>query len=220
MVQHTREPVYFVDAVERITSRLPSAIWLEAGSSSLIIAMTHRVTTLQSGRSDVFISMELGNSDAITHLAEAACQLWTAGSAARHWLFNSSSRYRYTNLNLPPYQFEKSRHWIENKPRSEPITKEKPNLISLLNKDGASTGEHRDLRLHVRAYALRNLVVSCHDLWMVWRGRTAFLVCKTYALTWSRRSRVSGGGRIISVGAESGPLAGSTCSTYSVSGSM
>lgn len=142
MVQHTREPVYFADAVERITSRLPSAIWLEAGSSTPIIAMTRRVTTLKPGRSDVFIPIELGNSDAITHLAKAACQLWTAGSSAQHWLFHPSSRYRYKNLNLPPYQFEKSRHWIENKPRSEPTTKEAPSLVTLLNKDGATTGEH------------------------------------------------------------------------------
>ena len=142
MVQHTRDPVYFADAVERITSRLPSAIWLEAGSSNPIIAMTRRVTVLKSGRSDIFIPMELGNSDAITHLAKAACQLWTAGSAAQHWLFHPSSRYRYQNLNLPPYQFEKSRHWIVNKPRSEPTTKEAPSLVTLLNKDGATTGEH------------------------------------------------------------------------------
>lgn len=142
LVQHTREPVYFADAVERIASRLPSAIWLEAGSSSPIIAMTRRIIALKSGRSDVFIPMELRSADATTNLAKATCQLWTAGSAAQHWLFHHSSRHCYKNLNLPPYQFDKTSHWIQYKPRSGPMTKEAPSLVTWLNNDGATAGEH------------------------------------------------------------------------------
>ena len=142
LAQHTREPVYFADAVERIASRLPSAIWLEAGSSSPIIAMTRRIIASKSGRLDVFIPMELGSADATTNLAKATCQLWTAGSAAQHWLFHLSSRHRYKNLNLPPYQFDKTSHWIQYKPRSGPRTNEAPSLVTFLNNDGATTGEH------------------------------------------------------------------------------
>ena len=142
LVQHTREPVYFADAVERIASRLPSAIWLEAGSSSPIIAMTRRIAALKSGRSDVFIPTELGSADATINLAKATCQLWTAGSAAQHWLFHHSSRNRYENLNLPPYQFDKTSHWIQYKPRSEPKIKEAPSLVTLLNDDGGTAEGH------------------------------------------------------------------------------
>lgn len=142
LVQHTRQPVYFVDAVERITSRLPSAVWLEAGSASPIIAMMRRIITLKSERSDVFIPMELGSGDATKNLAKATCQLWTAGSAAQHWLFHHSSRDRYQNLNLPPYQFDKTSHWIQYKPRSEPRAKEAPSLVTLMSNNDATTGEH------------------------------------------------------------------------------
>ena len=142
MVQHTRQPVFFVDAVERITSRLPSAIWLEAGSASPVIAMTRRITALQSNRSDVFIPIELGNVDATTNLAKAACQLWTAGSAVQHWLFHRSSRHHYENVNLPPYQFEKTSHWIQNKPMSSSTIKEGPRLVSQLKNEGAASGDH------------------------------------------------------------------------------
>ena len=142
MVQHTRQPVFFVDAVERITSRLPSAVWLEAGSASPVIAMMRRITALHSNRSDIFIPIELGNVEATTNLAKAACELWTAGSAVQHWLFHRSSRNHYKNVNLPPYQFEKTSHWIKNKPRSSSATKEDPTLVSLLKNEGAASGDH------------------------------------------------------------------------------
>lgn len=141
MVKHTRQPVYFADAVERTASRLPSAIWLEAGSASPIIPMTRRITTLGPDRSDVFIPIELGSPDAMTKLAKATCQLWTAGSAAQHWLFHHSSRHHYKNIYVPPYQFDKTSHWIQHKPRSRPGTKEALGLVTLLNNKDAAAGE-------------------------------------------------------------------------------
>ena len=141
MVQHTRQPVYFVDAVERIASRSLSAVWLEAGSASPIIAMARRITVLKPNRSDIFIPTDLGGADATTNLANAACQLWRAGSDAQHWLFHSSSRDRYQNLNLPPYQFDKTSHWIQYKPRSRPDTKEAINLVTLLSNENCATGD-------------------------------------------------------------------------------
>ncbi|OTA83740.1 hypothetical protein M434DRAFT_83728 [Hypoxylon sp. CO27-5] len=141
VVEHTRHPVYFADAVERIASRLPSAVWLEAGSASPIIAMTRRILP-KADRSDIFIPMELGGVSATANLADAACRLWKAGSAAQHWLFHPISSHRYDRINLPPYQFEKTSHWIEYKPRSKQIarqtvnTSKAPGLVSLLDKRG------------------------------------------------------------------------------------
>ncbi|KAI1407361.1 ketoacyl-synt-domain-containing protein [Hypoxylon sp. FL1857] len=142
VVDHTRQPVYFADAIERIAARIPSAVWLEAGSASPIIAMTRRIIP-KADRSDVFIPMELGGANATTNLADAACRLWKAGSASQHWLLHSSSGYRYEKINLPPYQFEKASHWIEYKHRSKgaprqdaSITTKAPGLVSLLDKRG------------------------------------------------------------------------------------
>jgi malonyl CoA-acyl carrier protein transacylase/SAM-dependent methyltransferase/acyl carrier protein len=118
LVQHTRQPVHLEDAVERIAARLPSAVWLEAGSATPIIAMMRRILS-KPGRLDKFIPMDLGGTDAGGNLTNAACQLWKAGSNAQYWLFHRASRDLYTNLNLPPYQFEQIRHWIDYKSNSE-----------------------------------------------------------------------------------------------------
>lgn len=141
-VQHTREPVHFADAIERIASYLPSAIWLEAGSSSPVISMTRRIIASKPGRTDIFLPVEIGDADAATHLAKIACQLWIAGSVTQHWLFHNSSRHQYTKLNLPPYQFDKSSHWVQYKPRSGPKVKKTSNLVNILVDDIELAGEH------------------------------------------------------------------------------
>ncbi|KAK3940210.1 conidial yellow pigment biosynthesis polyketide synthase [Diplogelasinospora grovesii] len=137
VVQHTREPVYFGDAIDRISKRLPSAVWLEAGSASPIISMTKRIVN-GDGRSDVFVAMELGNDEAVSNVAQAVCQLWQAGSATRFWLFHPASEpdRHYQNVNLPPYQFEKTSHWIQLKMSSSKteISNEKTSLVSLVSK--------------------------------------------------------------------------------------
>lgn len=121
IVQHTRQAVYFSDAIERITARLPSAVWLEAGSASPIITMTRRILASHPESQNIFIPMDLGTDDATNSLAKAACQLWMAGSAAPYWYSHPSLQSNYTCLNLPPYQFEKARHWIQY--RSKPVAK-------------------------------------------------------------------------------------------------
>jgi SAM-dependent methyltransferase/acyl carrier protein len=137
VVRHTRGPVYFGDAIERIANRLPSAVWLEAGSTTPVISMVRRVTN-SDNRSDVFIPMDLGNAEAISNLAQAACNLWKAGSATQFWLFHpcSDPSRRYEVVSLPPYQFEKTSHWIQLRttPSNSEQPSEKPSLVSLVNK--------------------------------------------------------------------------------------
>ncbi|KAI0896146.1 ketoacyl-synt-domain-containing protein [Annulohypoxylon nitens] len=146
VVKHTRQPVYFADAVERIAARLPSAIWLEAGSASPIIPMARRIIP-KTDRSDIFIPTELGSAGAIANLANATCQLWKAGSATQYWAFHQSSASRYSRINLPPYQFEKTSHWIEYKPRTkagfteiQTVTTRSSDLVSILKSN--TKGEH------------------------------------------------------------------------------
>ena len=148
LAHHTREPVHFLDAIQRIASRLPSATWLEAGSASSIIPMARRV--LRSGnRSDIFLPVDLGGASADADLSNAAAHLWQEGCAAHSWLFHSSSQGKYRHLNTPPYQFENNRHWIEYKPRLEsaetPRSSKNPGLgerglVNILESD-LSTGD-------------------------------------------------------------------------------
>ncbi|KAJ6442759.1 Polyketide synthase [Purpureocillium lavendulum] len=120
IVQHTREPVYFGEAVKRIADRHPSCVWLEAGSASPIIGMVRRA--LPTTRADdVLLSLDLGRADSWSGLAKASSSLWTAGSRAAFWAFHQSEHRSWRWLDLPPYQFAKTRHWIQYQPsRSQP----------------------------------------------------------------------------------------------------
>ncbi|KAI1389672.1 uncharacterized protein F4822DRAFT_428014 [Hypoxylon trugodes] len=148
IVQHTRGSVYFSDAVERITARSPSAIWLEAGSATPIIAMARRIAR-KPERADTFISMDLKGVDAAANLANAVNQLWKAGGAAKYWPFHRSSRASYSHLNLPPYQFDATSHWIDFKsaaalvpsqPAEAPVAK--PTKLVNMVESGRVAGEH------------------------------------------------------------------------------
>lgn len=145
IVEHTRRPVYFDEAISRIATRLPSAVWLEVGSATPVISMIQRVLDRPS-RSDVFIPMRIGNTNGATaNLASATCKLWNAGLTAQYWLFHRSSGYRYQNLNLPPYQFEKSSHWLpfELVPiLSSPGPKKTPAIVELVKSTGTKSGEY------------------------------------------------------------------------------
>ncbi|RYO80319.1 hypothetical protein DL764_009910 [Monosporascus ibericus] len=162
IVQHTRQPVYFAEAIERIAARLPSAVWVEAGSTSPIIAMARRIVT-KPDRSDVFIPMELGNSEAVSNLAKATCQLWKAGSFALYWLFHRSSQHRYQQVNIPPYQFDKIHHWIQYKPKSE---LKEASLVTLL-RNSDSKGEYLfsvDISNAIFKLAVQGHAVTGHSL--------------------------------------------------------
>ncbi|KAL9602709.1 MAG: hypothetical protein Q9219_001699 [cf. Caloplaca sp. 3 TL-2023] len=148
VVQHTKQPVYFADAVKRIISRVGSAIWLEAGSMSPIINLVRRNVGKpdDSGR---FVPTDLGSPLAIKNLTDATCQMWRMGCSVQYWLFHRSSNQRYQQINLPPYQFEQVRHWTDYKPRSkEPSSAQihdmvikEPNLVEQVKED-IGKGEH------------------------------------------------------------------------------
>lgn len=112
IAEHTRSPVYFVDAVERIAHRLGSCTWLEAGSGSPIINMVRRALGTSNSSQHQFQSIQLGSSDAIGSLAESTVNLWRFGNKVQFFPFNRCQKQEYCHINLPPYQFEKTRHWL------------------------------------------------------------------------------------------------------------
>ncbi|KAH8743290.1 hypothetical protein F5883DRAFT_665259 [Diaporthe sp. PMI_573] len=140
IVNHTRQPVYFNEAVNRIASRFPRAIWIESGSATPIIAMAKRAINTAE-RADVFLPMQLGTVDAMRNLSKASCELWKAGSAAQYWLHHRSSGYRYRKVNLPPYQFEQTSHWLSLEQRLSSATintPKSPQLVKLVKNDRAN----------------------------------------------------------------------------------
>ena len=118
IVQHTRMPVYFADAVRSVEQQMKGPIiWLEAGSGSPVIPMVRRAVYSQSSDNQhVYIPTSLQNSDAPINLVKATCRLWSSSVKAQFWPFHRSQRSSYNWINLPPYQFAKISHWLDYKP--------------------------------------------------------------------------------------------------------
>jgi acyl carrier protein len=125
IAQHTRIPVYLGQAISRIVHRLGSCIWLEAGSNSSITSMARRAVG-DDVHSHTFIPLNLSSPSAIGSLVDATVQLWRNGhNRVQFWPFHRVERAAYTPLNLPPFPFEKTRHWldwVEEKPATGPVS--------------------------------------------------------------------------------------------------
>ena len=111
IARHTREPVCFAQAVERITDQLGPCVWLEAGSGSGI--STLRRALGKNGCSHHLKSLSLEAGASLKPLAEVTAELWKLGLKIHFWPFHKSQQHQYEMLNLPPYQFDKYRHWLE-----------------------------------------------------------------------------------------------------------
>lgn len=113
IVDHTRTAVYFDQAVQRISHRFGSCTWVEAGSTSSITAMVRAALSKETTTGDTFFPVSLRPGNACELLADTTVSLWKAGYPVQFWPFNRRQRAEYTDINLPPYQFERSRHWLE-----------------------------------------------------------------------------------------------------------
>ncbi|KAL8785498.1 MAG: hypothetical protein Q9213_003324 [Squamulea squamosa] len=168
VAQHSRLPVYYADAVDRIERRLKSCIWLEAGAYSPVIAMTRRNLQNNSSTQHILLPVDLASADTQNTLAKTTSELWAAGSTAQFWPFHGCQKDMYGWLNLPPYQFEKTQHWIDYKeshgvkqivPTVE--TPRKSELLQKLEGDDAQNlfsidSTHSVFELYTRGHAVLN----------------------------------------------------------------
>ncbi|PVH96863.1 ketoacyl-synt-domain-containing protein [Periconia macrospinosa] len=122
---HTRAPVYFGDAVRRLEARLGKCAWVEAGSASSVTSMVRRA--VEANAEHTFIPLQLNGKDAMGSLAEITATLMKAVPQATFWPFHKLQHAEYSLLHLPPYQFEKHRHWLTWKDYAEsPVAVEEP----------------------------------------------------------------------------------------------
>lgn len=116
---HMRNPVYFDHAIQRLSQKYPTGLWLEAGSNSTVTTMASRAlgVEISSGGDSAFQfqAVNITSKNATTQLTSATLGLWNAGLSVTFWPHNSSQTHQYAAVLLPPYQFEKSRHWMELK---------------------------------------------------------------------------------------------------------
>ncbi|CAI6338010.1 unnamed protein product [Periconia digitata] len=107
---HLRKPVFFSDAVRRIENRLGGSVWLEAGLNSPMLSLAKR--SCSSPEMHSFFPLDTRSvktpADLINHTISG---LWKHGISLKNWAFlGQNPRYVW----LPPYQFERRQHWVEN----------------------------------------------------------------------------------------------------------
>ena len=110
---HTREPVFFGQAVQRLQAKLGPCTWLEAGSDSSVVGMVRRALGQSSTATNNFVPMQLNKPNSTELVVDATMALWTAGHRMQFWNFHKSQRGQYHFLRLPPYAWEKSKHWLD-----------------------------------------------------------------------------------------------------------
>nr|A0A0B5KU17.1 RecName: Full=Non-reducing polyketide synthase mapC'; AltName: Full=Mycophenolic acid biosynthesis cluster protein C' [Penicillium brevicompactum]AJG44381.1 MpaC' [Penicillium brevicompactum] len=116
IVEHSRMPVYFRRAVERVAEKLQApAVWLEAGSASPIIPMVRRVLE-SSSVANTYHKIDLGGSSGAQNLANVTSALWAQGVHVQFWPFDRAQHASFKWMNLPPYQFAQNSHWVDFDP--------------------------------------------------------------------------------------------------------
>ena len=107
---HARCPVFFKQAIGRLSERFPSSTWVEAGRGSSVIQLVKDAVLEHHGHS--FVSAKLASSQAQSSLMKATTELWKEGHSLQYWPFHRCQKSEYEHLSLPPYQFEKTRLWL------------------------------------------------------------------------------------------------------------
>ncbi|KAI1205468.1 BcPKS19, polyketide synthase [Annulohypoxylon truncatum] len=134
---HTRFPVFFQQAVERLTKRFSQITWLEAGRGSSVIQLTKG--SVPNSQGHTFVSPQLASSNGQGSLTDVTTDLWKSGYDVQYWAFHRSQKSAYENLSLPPYQFEKTRHWLpyigrapQEEVKREAVVEETHELLSFI----------------------------------------------------------------------------------------
>jgi acyl carrier protein len=129
VVSHLRRPVYFMDAVRRIEERLGGCLWLEAGFDSSIISMIKRATAKSEIHS--FLGIKTAGIGQPTEiLSQSIIHLWKEGIDVTPWGFLSPSDTGLEPTWLPPYQFRRTKAWLENIDRATELQRSFDSLDS------------------------------------------------------------------------------------------
>jgi acyl transferase domain-containing protein len=137
VTEHSRSPVYFCDAVQRIERDLGPCIWLEAGSASGAVTLVKQSLVSDSNS---LCGLHLGSSNGRNPLASAVnatLELWTHGTSAQFWRYHPKGiPYPMRLVDLPGYQFHTSSHWLscvepEVEVTDSSVEREQCDLVSL-----------------------------------------------------------------------------------------
>ena len=110
IARHTRRPVYFCEAIQRLEDDLGPCVWLEAGIDSLIIPMVKRA--LRAPEKHEFEGMKATSEEPSLVMSSITLKLWRKGIDVTFWGFHLPEKLGLRQIWLPPYQFEPTPHWM------------------------------------------------------------------------------------------------------------
>lgn len=114
VLEHARRPVFFANAIERLSKSLgDKTVWLEAGMRTSALSLV-RSTLLSKLEEHLFFPspLESDKQDPGSRLSELTVTLWNEGLELQHWVYHRCEQYSHQPVHLPPYQFDKSKHWL------------------------------------------------------------------------------------------------------------
>lgn len=111
VARHTRGTVYFQSAIERLATKYPECVWLEAGRGSSVTQLV-RGCLKSPERHSLFSPQLAATGTALDSLVDTTVKLWKEGQKVQYWQFHPSQRPQYQDLGLPAYQFQKTRYWL------------------------------------------------------------------------------------------------------------
>ncbi|KAK8054708.1 Methylphloroacetophenone synthase [Apiospora phragmitis] len=110
--EHTRDPVFFQRAIERIAAKHSQCTWIEAGRGSSVMQLV-KGCVADSHAAHTFHTSPLTSANALDLLTDVTVDLWKSGYSVEYWPFHRIQKLDYEYISLPPIQFEKTRHWLE-----------------------------------------------------------------------------------------------------------
>lgn len=116
VLKHTRQPVFFQQAIERLVAKFSECTWIEVGRGSSVMQLVRNSVGNSAGHA-FYAPRLVSSANAQDSLTDITVDLWKNGYSVQYWPFHRSQKLEYDYLSLPPIQFEKTRHWIEFKRR-------------------------------------------------------------------------------------------------------
>ncbi|GIJ90855.1 type I iterative polyketide synthase [Aspergillus pseudoviridinutans] len=156
VVRHSREAVYFFDAISRVNGELGPCTWVEGGAGSRGIALVKCALGIESSSGHSFHRLQLDSSEPLASLTETTMQMWNEGLDVQFWLYHNTEKTTFASCDVPGYQFDETAFWLvysdkagQSDSEQERIFSDEHKPLVYLLKDEGFRGEARKLHFGV-----------------------------------------------------------------------
>ncbi|RHZ54854.1 non-reducing polyketide synthase spyA [Aspergillus thermomutatus] len=152
VVRHSREAVYFFDAISRVDEELGPCTWVEGGAGSRGIALVKCALGTKSSSGHSFHRLQLDSREPLASLAETTLQMWNEGLDVQFWLYHTIEKTTFDSYDVPGYQFEETAYWLSCSDQARQSDSEREKIISDQEKPLVSLLRYEDSRREQREW--------------------------------------------------------------------